>query len=383
MMKKYIIIATLAFAMASCDKGFDDYVSEYTPDAIGDNAWTAIPEPKPIIPDDDVVPGKVPSDESLAGTLVSRLSAVYSGDLTISINDESTPATTQNIIIRATDGNHINFGLKNFLLADAEIVMPVGTILIKDIEVKEDNENPGNVKFDFQDAIYILPGEEKITVNGVDMEVKPDEWFGPMLGAIPIKISGSGNHESIDIDIDITMEALDQVIHVDFKTSDIPGLSPTDPFFIGSLVSRFQDSYVGDLTVSINEESTEPSKQNVIIKAVDENHINFALKNFLLADDESVMPIGTILLENIEVNENPDGTLSFQFKKDIYIRPGDSSVMLNGEIINIAEEDWLGPFLGPIPVKLTGISDGKKLTIGIDIVMEGLGQTIHVDFIVK
>lgn len=376
------IVAVAAMMLTACGTN-EDFIFEYTPEANGDNSWTAIPEPSPVIPDDDVVPGKVPSDPMFEGTLVSRLSAVYAGDLTVKINEASTAPSTQSVIIRAVDGNHINFGLKNFMLIDGDNVMPIGTILLKNIEVKESKESASDIEFDFQDAIVILPGDSVINYEGEEVEMGAEDWLGPILGNIPLKLEGKGNKEKMNIGIDITMEALGQIIHVDFVTSDIPGISPADPTLAGTLVSKFSDSYTGSLTVKINDTSTEPSQQNVIIKAVDEDHINFALKNFLLIDGDNVMPVGTILLQNLKLVENADGNMTFSFDEPIDILAGDKQIMYEGEMVEMGEEDWLGPFLGPIPVKLTGISNGKTMTIGIDIVMEGLGQTIHVDFIVK
>ena len=134
---------------------------------------------------------------------------------------------------------------------------------------------------------------------------------------------------------------------------------------------QFNESYTGMLTVSVNGESTTPAQQTIGIERVDDTHIHFLLKNFMLADEETQLPVGTIRLENIELQPNGE-TVTFSIERDINIEAGDA------EGIN----EWFGPMLGPVPIKLQGTVTSAGMDIDIDIdMMETLGQIIHVDFI--
>lgn len=138
-----------------------------------------------------------------------------------------------------------------------------------------------------------------------------------------------------------------------------------------ALADQLASSYNGNLTVSINGESTAPSKESVTITRVDDTHINFALNNFKLVAGEEVMPVGTIELKNLELKQGANNMVSFSMEKGITI--------VNG---TPADAGWVGPLLGEIPVKLSGTGNKSSLDVDIDIDMQSsLGQTIHVDFV--
>ena len=81
------------------------------------------------------------------------------------------------------------------------------------------------------------------------------------------------------------------------------------------------------------------------------------------------MPVGNIVLENIEATEE-NGIKSFAVERNIIITAGDEN-----------EGDWLGPMLREVPVSLTGKMDAEKLYCTIDIDMSAMiGQTINVVF---
>lgn len=208
----FLLVAAFVACLASCSEYDGSFIREYTPEAIDDNSWTADIDTT-IIEDNDV-PGLPPNDPEFRNTLVSLLSAQYDGILTVTINGISTDPTEQHVIFRVVDGNHINFGLKNFLLIDEYSVMPVGTIVLKNIEIKD--EGNGNVSFNFSQSINILPGDHEIEFEGESVEMTDDDWLGPQLGPIPVTIKGIGNLNTMNIGIDIVMESLGQTVHVDF-----------------------------------------------------------------------------------------------------------------------------------------------------------------------
>lgn len=211
-MKKIITYVALALALTACSEYDDSIIREYTPDAIGDNSWTA--EIDTTIVEDKDVPGLPTTDPEFRGTLVARLASEYDGNLSVSINEYVGEPTQQHVIIRGADENHINFGLKSFILITDDDAMPVGTIVLNDIELKDAGN--GLVSFEVEQNIAILPGENKIIFDGEEIEMADDDWVGPMLGDIPVKIVGTGDLNNMNIGIDIVMESLGQTIHVDF-----------------------------------------------------------------------------------------------------------------------------------------------------------------------
>lgn len=137
--------------------------------------------------------------------LADQLAASYNGNLTVTINGTTSPVLKESVSITRVDDNHINFSLNNFKLDSGDgDVMPVGTIELKGLELKQGANN--TVAFAMEKSIVI--------VNGTPTDAG---WVGPMLGEIPVKLSGAGNKATLDVDIDIDMkESLGQTIHVDF-----------------------------------------------------------------------------------------------------------------------------------------------------------------------
>ncbi|MBQ9364098.1 MAG: calycin-like domain-containing protein [Bacteroidaceae bacterium] len=182
-----IIIFAAAFTLASC--GDDDEELGYTPTAIGDNSHTA--DSHQTEPDEDK----------------GELYDTYTGLLQVTVNGESNTPTEQTISIEKTDEEHINFILKNFMLASGDDLIPVGTIKLENIALQQQGSN---IIFTVSQDIYIQAGDAQLST----------EWLGPLLGAVPVELKGIGNKDQLDIDIDINMVSLNQVIHVDFYTEN-------------------------------------------------------------------------------------------------------------------------------------------------------------------
>lgn len=136
--------------------------------------------------------------------LADQLASSYNGNLTVSINGTSSAPSKESVSITRVDDTHINFALKDFKLVDGEDEMPVGTIELKNLELKQGANN----------MVSFVMEKNIIIANGTSSDVV---WLGPMIGEVPVKLSGVGNKGTMDIDIDIDMkEKLGQTIHVDF-----------------------------------------------------------------------------------------------------------------------------------------------------------------------
>lgn len=142
-------------------------------------------------------------------------------------------------------------------------------------------------------------------------------------------------------------------------------------FGIFSLASFAQTSktYTDDLVVTINEVSTPAQKSNIDFVNHEDGTCDFILKNFCLGEGEEVLYVGNIELKNVElVSGNSYNT--FEANQTITIQPGDD-----------ANQTWLGPILGEVPIDMKGKINEQQLYCTIDIdMMSTLQQIIKVTF---
>lgn len=268
----------------------------------------------------------------------------YTDDLVVTINGESTDPQSTTVKVECLENGNINFLLKNFALGGE---INVGTIEINDLPVVQGRRFNS---FLFKGDVNIKPGD----LDGVAEE----EYIGPIISPIPLKLKGKMNDEKLYVSIDIDMtETLGQIIYVSFG-SDFPALEVTSA-----------KQYTDGLVVTINGESTEPQETAVTVATLETGDINFELKNFTLA---GMINVGNILVEELMLEEG-HGYKTFSFNGNLDITAGD--------IEGVAEEEYIGPFISPIPLKLTGKITDEKLYVTIDIdMMETLGQIIYVSF---
>lgn len=142
-------------------------------------------------------------------------------------------------------------------------------------------------------------------------------------------------------------------------------------FGIFSLASFAQTSktYTDDLVVTINEQSTPAQKSNIDFVNHENGTCDFVLKNFCLGEGEEVLYVGNIELKNVELVSG-DSYNTFEANQTITIQPGDD-----------ANQTWLGPMLGEVPIDMKGKINEQQLYCTIDIdMMSTLGQMIKVIF---
>ena len=126
-----------------------------------------------------------------------------------------------------------------------------------------------------------------------------------------------------------------------------------------------EKSYTETLYVTINGETTEPQDANVLVQPRYDGNFNFVLKNFVL---DGSIPVGNINVPSL--TKNPDGSFSFQ----------GTTIIEAGDLEGVAEDGWLGPELGVVPLDLKGQFVGEDhLRVSIDIDMTStLEQFIYV-----
>lgn len=135
--------------------------------------------------------------------------------------------------------------------------------------------------------------------------------------------------------------------------------------------AQTEKTYTDDLVVTINEMSTEPQQAEIQVEFLENNKCNLSLQNFCLGSGDEIIPVGNIVLNDIELTAG-EGYQTFEVSQNITITPG----TLPG-----AEDSWLGPLLGEVPIKMTGKVNDERLYCEIDIdMMATLQQIIKVTF---
>ena len=273
---------------------------------------------------------------------------VYTEQLLVTINGETSEPQTTDVTVIDNGNGTINFELKNFFLVSGESSIPVGSIIVENIPVTEGAD--GLKYMEFNDNINIQPGD----AEGIDF------WVGPNMGDIPLDLKGKMNDEKLYVTIDIDMQAtIGQICHVQLGTDDfLPANAKV---------------YTEQLLVTINGETSDPQMTDVTVVDNGNSTINFVLKNFILSSGGTDVPVGNIVVENIDVAKGKDGLDYFSFVGDIMIQPGDKEGV----------EMWMGPMIcasaGAIPLNLQGKMNDEKLYVTIDIDMQStLGQIVYV-----
>lgn len=149
-------------------------------------------------------------------------------------------------------------------------------------------------------------------------------------------------------------------------------LLATAAFAVSSMATDYKDI----MNVSIDGDPTTPTENTISVEKTDDSGYTLSLKNFVLymssGDQVYPMPVGTIVLENVEAVTNGDVT-TLKTSQDIEIAEGDDPTF---------EGLWIGPGLSAqgdlIPVNMTGEIRGDKFYTVINI--NFMGMNIDVVF---
>ena len=133
-------------------------------------------------------------------------------------------------------------------------------------------------------------------------------------------------------------------------------------------MAAWATNYTGQLIVTVNGNLTQMGTTI----ALDQNgdKYNFSLKNFKLVNGEQVIGVGNIELNDLEAAE-AYSIKTITVEKDIMITEGDDPTI----------DQWIGPVISPIPLKLVAKFNDQVLSVDIDINMVTLGQIIKVNFV--
>ncbi len=293
----------------------------------------------------------------LGGIMAQAQNTVtYTDDLVVTINEESTePQKTDIKVTTNADGTY-TLALDNFMLGAGEDALAVGNIVLENITGTEEN---GRVLLNVTQTIQIAPG--------TDETIPEEAWLGPMLGDVPVVLKAEMTADKMYCMIDIDMMAtIEQVINVVFGTPFGEVVEPDEPEVLATY------TYTDDLVVTINEESTEPQKTDIMVNKHEDGTYTLMLDNFMLGAGEDALAVGNIVLKNITGTEE-NGRTNLNVTQTIQIAPGTDET--------IPEEAWLGPMLGDVPVVLKAEMTADKMYCTIDIdMMATIEQVINVVF---
>lgn len=159
-------------------------------------------------------------------------SVAYVDDLYVTINDAVSGPFKASVIVSDNGNETINFALKNFMLTTEDgDVMPVGNISVENLPLAVAAKGPST--FSFNGVINIADGDDP----------NYDEWLGPMLGDVPLVLTGKMTDDKLYVSIDIDMqEALGQTIYVKFGTDDfvVPPTIYTVTFIVEDKVTTVE-----------------------------------------------------------------------------------------------------------------------------------------------
>lgn len=274
----------------------------------------------------------------------------FTDKLVVTINGESTAPQDATILFTLNEDFTCDFALNNFMLDGGDgNMMAVGNIKLQGLPLAQDGDF---YSFSYDGNLLITQGD----LPGYG----EDEWLGPLLGEIPLKLTGRVNEQKMIVNIDIDMmESIGQIIYVAFGSEE----EEVIPF-------------VDDLVVTINGESTAPQQTTIYLLPTSDDSFTFKLKNFMLdAGDGNAMAVGNIVLPGLQLVPANEDMTCFTFSYD------GNLLITQGDLPEYGEDEWLGPLLGEIPLKLEGKVSAMNLYVTIDIdMMESIGQIIHVVF---
>lgn len=130
----------------------------------------------------------------------------YLGMLAVVINGNVVESTQNQITLDKQDDGKYGLTLKNFILVLEGQPMPVGNIVLKDIEaVTEEGE----------------PVKQEITIEDGDLPGIP-EWVGPLLGSVPVEVKAVVNGDILTADIAVPLVGQDVKVVFDSRTFQLP-----------------------------------------------------------------------------------------------------------------------------------------------------------------
>ena len=206
------------------------------------------------------------------------------------------------------------------------------------------------------------PGLEQLTYDGVDVTdgTRIDAYYRP----IDLLYTGNTDTESVQVTFNPEDWSV-TVVAMGYEREKSYVLYFKD-------ASQVSTQYTEMARIEVNGELISTDEITVNIVEQEERVYEFVLPNFVMGKGDEATPIGTVSLPGLAMQLNDAGVNCFSTQQSIEIAAGD--------VDGVPTSNWIGPWLGALPVDLTpGYVYGDRLYARIVIdAQETLDQTIVV-----
>lgn len=194
---------------------------------------------------------------------------------------------------------------------------------------------------------------ESITYKGKTIKMEEGKNFYNLLIDEDFDIS-KFSYEKIGAGatVDTSFDPELQMLTVTVKGNDF-NVNPKSVTVYKFKVAKEVTDFTSDLSVELVKIGMfDPSESTIQLYKELDGSYTFQLRNFSLMG--GMMPVGTIILKNLNVNGNKITT-----SQKTTIQPGDDP--------SVDKEQWMGPGLELVPIVLNATRNGADLTAQIDI----------------
>lgn len=194
---------------------------------------------------------------------------------------------------------------------------------------------------------------ESITYKGKTIKMEEGKNFYNLLIDEDFDIS-KFSYEKIGAGatVDKSFDPKSQMLTVTVKGNDF-NVNPKSVTVYKFKVAKEVTDFTSDLSVELVKIGMfDPSESTIQLYKELDGSYTFQLRNFSLMG--GMMPVGTIILKNLNVNGNKITT-----SQKTTIQPGDDP--------SVDKEQWMGPGLELVPIVLNATRNGADLTAQIDI----------------
>lgn len=194
---------------------------------------------------------------------------------------------------------------------------------------------------------------ESITYKGKTIKMEEGKNFYNLLIDEDFDISKfSYEKKGAGATVDKSFDPELQMLTVTVKGNDF-NVNPKSVTVYKFKVAKEVTDFTSDLSVELVKIGMfDPSESTIQLYKELDGSYTFQLRNFSLMG--GMMPVGTIILKNLNVNGNKITT-----SQKTTIQPGDDP--------SVDKEQWMGPGLKLVPIVLNATRNGADLTAQIDI----------------
>ncbi|MCR5313707.1 MAG: calycin-like domain-containing protein [Bacteroidaceae bacterium] len=273
---------------------------------------------------------------------VNAQTAVYMGKLIVNVYGINSEPQDASVEVKTSDDGTIKLTLRNLIIATSDSETPIGNISVKNIIVESEN---GIKSFSYEGETSISTGNKQ----------NIEQWEGPAMGNVPVVLKGIIDKAGIHFEMAVTLSGT---------------INNTIKIFFGKKLTSMK-SFTDNLIVNVNGENSIPIYETIDVTYDSDNTIDVFLDNFILHTEEGDKPIGNISVRTMMVKDSL-GCQYFSRKGNIEITAGSTD--------NIADDQWIGPQLGEIPIRLKAFVNEEKIYITIEITMTNPDKKVLVYF---